>query len=244
MNSQTTPSEPMSTPKQVRVKQASSATLPALAKKDDTSAAREVLDSILWRIDAQGTSNDTAAVGLTGCLRRAGSSTIATNLALQASELQRGRVLLIDANWRLPGLAKNFDLTEQPGVFDILSGEVSPRECEPQSVSEHLDILCRGCWTEEQPMQVRAELAGEMLAELKTEYSLILVDLPSVDELHGALHLARQLDGTLLVARFEAVKQPEAQRALQRLRNDGVNVWGSILNRHREYVPSWLRKWL
>ncbi len=225
-----------------------SASLPYLAQKESQNL-QDVYESILWRIDAKCQANATVAVGLTGCLRKSGSTSIAANLAIHASNQQRGRVLLIDANWsdsrqQLPGLVKMFDLPHEAGLFDILSGEISPRECQPQTVTENLDVLGRGKWGEDQPTHIRQELVEETLSDLKTQYCLILVDLPVSDELRSALPVARQLDGTLLISRFEAVKQTQAQRALRRLQEDGVTVWGSILNRHREYVPKWLRNWL
>ncbi len=223
------------------------AKLPPLAQQG-SKIAQEVYESILWRIDAKCETNETVAIGLTGCLSKSGSTSIAANLAIHASNQQRGRVLLIDATWgdsqgqRL-GLQKVFDLPHEAGLYDILSGDVSPRECLPQAVAENLDVLGRGMWGENHPAPVRQELAEELLTDLKTEYCLILVDLPVAEELRSALPVARQLDGTLLVSRFEAVKQTQAQRALRRLQEDGVTVWGSILNRHREYVPQWLRNW-
>lgn len=244
MNLSTTSPEPSTSKQGVRSKRPQSASLPTLAKEDDSKLSREVYESILWRIDSKCPSNETVAIGLTGCAKKSGSTTVAANLAIHASEQQRGRVLLIDANWQLPGLLKTFGLSQNPGLYDILSGEISPRECEPQAVSEFLDVLSRGKWDDEQPSHVRNDLVEEMLSDFKTEYSLILVDLPPAENMRGALQLARQLDGSLLIARFEAAKQPQAQQALGRLHEDGVDVWGSILNRHREYVPQWLRNWL
>jgi len=243
MKSQTTLPQKTAAKPAKAIKWKHSANLPQLAKKDDSKLVQEVYDSILWRIEAKSLANETMAVGLTGCLRKSGASTIAANLAVRASTQQRGRILLIDANWEMPGQLKTFNLTPGPGLYDILSGEVSPRECEPHTVTENLDVLCRGKLDEEEPTHVRQELIEEMLSDFKTEYSLILVDLPSAAEMRSALPLARHLDGSLLIARFEAVKQPQAQRALQRLHEDGVDVWGTILNRHREYVPRWLRHW-
>ncbi len=236
--------EPTTKQQAPRVDLRRDASLSTLGKKDDSGQLHDVFESILWRIDSRCQSNETMAIGISGCTRKAGATTIAAGLALQASAQQQGRVLLIDADWQLPGLQKNFNLAESAGLYDVLSGDVAPRECEPQPVSEYLDILCRGQWREQHPTTVRHELVGELLADLKMQYSLILVDLPSATDLRSALPLARRLDGSLLVTRFEAVKQPQAQRALRRLREDGVDVWGSILNRHRQYIPQWLRNWL
>lgn len=244
MTSQTTTTEPTQSQPPTRGKLQTATSLPTLAKQADAGQIEDVLESILWRIDSRAQSNDTQAVGLSGCTQKSGSTSIAAALALKASEQQHGRVLLIDANWQMPGQLEAFKLTKSAGLYDILSGELAPRECESQSVSEHLDIMCRGKWHEDQPSTVRQELVDDLLADLKTEYRLILVDLPPAENLRSAVHLARKLDGSLLIARFEGVKQPQAQRALRRLHEDGVNVWGSVLNRHRQYVPQWLQNWL
>ena len=220
------------------------ASLPQLAKKGDVQRARGVYESLLWRVDAKRQAQETLAVGVTGCRRKSGSSTIAANLAVLANQQQRGRILLIDASWQMPGLLKTFEASQELGLYDILSGAISPRECEPQAITENLDLLCRGKWNEDQPARVQQDLAAEMLSDLKAEYNLILVDLPEATELRSALPLARELDGTLLVTRFEAVRKPQAQDAFLRLQEDGVTVWGSVLNRYRDYVPSWLRNWI
>lgn len=234
--------EPATPKKPVKLKWQTSANLPTLAKKENKKPANELYESILWRIDSRANTNETLAVGLCGCLRKSGSTMIASNLALQASLQQRGRVLLVDANWRPPGILKTFSMPQTTGLYDVLSGDVSPREFEAQSVSDYLDVMSRGKWDEEQPSNVRSELIADMLSDLKMDYSLIIVDLPNAEDMRSALPLARQLDGTLLVARFEAVKQPQARRILRRIQEDGIEVWGSVLNRHREYIPKWIRE--
>jgi len=236
--------QPTQARRSVDTKSRHSANLLPLAKKDDSKLAQDAYESILWRIDAKCQANETMAVGLTGCQKKSGSTTIAANLAVRASDQQRGRILLIDANWRVPGLLKTFDLSKELGLYDILSGEISPRECEPQAITDNLDLLCRGKWDEAQPSRIQQNLAAEMLSDFKTEYSLILIDLPAADELRSALPVARKLDGALLISRFEMVNKSQAQNASRRLQEDGVTVWGSVLNRHREYVPKWLRNWL
>ena len=241
MKFQATPSHSSREPRSTGSKWRSASDPKTLAKKCGSKVAQDVYDSILWRIEAQCQANETMAVGLTGCMKKSGSTTIAANLAVQACAQERGSVLLIDANWKGSSLPKMFGLPHEAGLYDILSGEISPRECEPYSVTDNLDILSCGKWHDDQPSLVQQELVEEMLSEFKSDYRLILVDLPIAEELRSSLPLARQLDGTLLVTRFEAVKQPQAQRALHRLQEDGVTVWGSILNRHREYVPKWLR---
>ena len=86
-------------------------------------------------------------------------------------------------------------------------------------------------------------MVEEMLAELRGQYSLVIVDLPPIERLNNSLAVARQLDGTLLVARCGLLNQQRARRLMQLLEQDGVDVWGAVMNRHHDYVPAWIRRW-
>ena len=207
------------------------------------SSSASVYESILWRLNARQSSNQTMALGITGCQSRSGTSTLATKLALQANMQQAGRVLLIDANLNSPTIKKVLKLQPNAGLYDILSGEIAPRECEPEQIAENVFALASGEYRASEGKRIDRELAIEMMDHFRVEYDLIIVDLPVAYDLRSALPVAKALDGVLLVTRSEAVKEAEVLRAAQQLHQDGVELWGTVLNRHRDYVPGWLKKW-
>ena len=81
-----------------------------------------------------------------------------------------------------------------------------------------------------------------MMAEARVDYRLILVDLPPAEQLRQELALARHLDQALLVVRAESARTGDAQDIVRQLKQDGVPLAGAVLNRHRNYLPAWLRR--
>ena len=218
--------------------------LAQLAKKNNSQLLQGPYESILWRLHAHQTDESALCIGISGFQNRAGATTIALNLAVCAASQHPGKILLIDANRGSDALQKKLRAPSGPGLFEILSGELSPREWEPIEVAEGIDFLSRGELGEDCNRPVRPQLAEAMLQEFREDYGLILVDLPLAEQLHNALPLAKQLNGVLLVSRFEATRTGEAERVVKTLQQDGVPVCGTVLNRHREYVPKWLQRWV
>lgn len=210
------------------------------ASKRPTSPGLKAIDSILWRLQARGAGEQSLVLGVTGCGAGAGATTVATNLALAVGRQQPRRVLLIDATGSLRRNRKRG--SGEPGLWDILSGDVSPRECEPAAIAENVFALGPGAQAGNVG-RVNLQLVAEMLDEFRSQYHAVIVDLPPADYLGSALPLAKQLPGVLLVVRSEKTSRPEAQRALEHLAEDGVPVHGTVLNQHRSHVPSWLRQW-
>src|SRR5947209_3949928 len=79
-----------------------------------------------------------------------------------------------------------------------------------------------------------------LLDALRDEFGLVIVDLPTVEEIGGHLSLASQLDGVLLVVAAECVTPAEARRAVEQLHRGGMRLLGAVLNAHRQYLPDWL----
>ncbi len=207
-----------------------------------SSPGLAAIDAVVWRLQAQQAVGESLLVGVTGCASQAGTSTIATQIALRAGQHQSDRVLLIDAS-RQPTKSRSKD-EDGPGLAEILAGEVSIGECTPSRIAENVFSLSGGQMGPESVVQVHPHALTEMLDECRHQYGTVVVDLPSADNLQSSLTLARQMSGVLLVVESESVSTQQAQRILTRLEQDEVRVWGTLLNRYRDYVPRQLRKWL
>jgi len=113
-----------------------------------------------------------------------GKTTTAVNLSasLAAAEL---RVLLIDLDPQgntTSGLGKNKNQLER-SVYDALLREVPPAECIVRTELENLDLLpsnrdLTGATVELLELPHRETRLRRMLAPLRSEYSIILIDCP------------------------------------------------------------------
>jgi Mrp family chromosome partitioning ATPase len=210
------------------------------ARSAEPRRGAQPYDALLWLLQSrQAEGVDSVALGLIGCEDRTGVTTIATNLAVRASELGLGPVLLIEADAERPRVARAWRLANAFGLGDALVGRATLADCSRLGPAAGLQVLTVSGPT---AGDVDWDAAGveALLAEARTDYRLVLVDLPAASRLNGALLLARRLDEVLLVVRAERSRRPAIERAADRLIEDGVPLTGAVLNRRRTYLPRWL----
>ncbi|MCE9544637.1 MAG: CpsD/CapB family tyrosine-protein kinase [Planctomycetia bacterium] len=185
-------------------------------------------------------------IGILGCERGVGVSTIAANLAIEAAAASDANVLLIDANPRHATLGPAFRIAAGPGWTEMLSGSETPDQCVQATQIERLSLLPAG--REVVSGSELANMSGsthlvDSLHTLRQQYGLVIVDLPSADELHSVLEnsvlensvlgLLRKLDGVVLVIEAEKTRGEAAQRIKQQLLDAGAHVLGAVLNKRR-----------
>src|SRR5262245_48104838 len=106
----------------------------------------EPYDGLLWRLQArQAAEADRAmTLGLIGCERRVGVTTVAANLAIRASELMLGPVLLVEAAAGGSRLSRLWRLAPGPGLAQLLSGEAAYADCIQPGPGPGLSVLHAG----------------------------------------------------------------------------------------------------
>jgi Mrp family chromosome partitioning ATPase len=79
----------------------------------------------------------------------------------------------------------------------------------------------------------------EVLAEIKENYQLVIVDTPPVLAVSDALLLAPKIDGTLFVIAALGTKKDAAKAALASLKKAKARVVGAVLNNFQIDHPSY-----
>lgn len=201
------------------------------------------LDMLLWRLRARIETNSSSGtmIGLTSCGTKCGVSTLATNLAIRASNSNMGPVLLIDANMSSPRLHRIFRQDDGAGLVDLLVGSSTPEEAIRPTTIEQLDLLPIGSKGALKSGRIVAENYGDVVAWIRDRYRTVFVDLPSIESMRHSLFLARLLDTTIVAVRSEATRRANVETAVQRMKEDGVNIGGMVLARRRVYTPKWFR---
>jgi Mrp family chromosome partitioning ATPase len=203
-------------------------------------------DALLWRLQSKQPADrgDATTAGLIGCEPDVGATTIAANLAVRASELGLGPVLLVETDGERPRLRKVWKLAPGPGLAEALAGEAALSDCLYAGPAPDLRVIPAASSNRRDTPAWDAGAVDALLAEASADHSLVLFDLPCADQLNQALLIARRLDQVLLVVRAEHSRGPATRRAADRLLEDGVALTGAVLNRQRTYVPRLLRRWI
>jgi Mrp family chromosome partitioning ATPase len=206
----------------------------------------EPFDALLWRLQSRQSRNEQLAttIGLIGCEAGAGVTTIAANLAVRASELQLGPVLLVETDCERPRLRSAWKLPPRPGLAEMLTGEAAFGDCLCDGPAPDLHVIPATAAKRRETPAWDPGALDALLAESCADHALVLFDLPSADQLQHAVLLARRLDQVLLVVRAEQSRGPATQRIADQLLDDGVPLTGAVLNRERKYVPRWLTRWI
>ena len=166
---------------------------------------------------------------ITGPSPGVGKSFVAANLAVTIAQAGQ-RVLLIDTDLRKGRLHKIFDL-QKPGLTEVLGRKLNAQDA-LQAVNgiDSLSVLTRGETPPNPSELLMTPQLGELLEWASVNYDTVIVDSPPVLAVTDSVITGQLCGFTLVVARFSQSTQKEVLVASNRLRQNGVQVRGSILN--------------
>jgi succinoglycan biosynthesis transport protein ExoP len=172
-------------------------------------------------------------VGVTSSKRRAGTSTIAANLAAVYAQATSGRVLLVDANPYMPSLSKGLAPNAAAGLIDVIEGRAAIKEVShshpqrnfdfvPLAANTRLNDQVRGLiWTDGMKVVIDDALAC---------YETVIVDLPPIGP-HADVRAAASFVDVFLLAVAYDTNANKLRRDLAALNGVRTRIAGSILNR-------------
>ena len=158
-----------------------------------------------------------------------GKTASAVNLAVTFAQGNQ-RVLLIDCNFRRPGIRTAFEKTRPEGLSNVLVGHHPLAHVITHTELPNLDVVTAG------PMPPNpAELLGsvqmhELLETAKKSYDRVILDGPPALLISDALVLATQTDAVVMVARASSGSKGTLRRAREQFQRIGARVIGAILN--------------
>ena len=145
------------------------------------------------------TGSGCQVIGVTSPLKGEGKSTTSINIAYTMAQTGK-RVLLIEADLRLPTMARRLRIQPKPGLTSLMVGQCSGNDVLQKSgLNPNLWVITAGD-TPPNP----AELLGSnpMTMTLKTMskiFDIIIVDLPPVTIVSDPLIVTKHLDGIIVV---------------------------------------------
>lgn len=165
---------------------------------------------------------------ITSAVPQEGKSTIAANLAATIAQLGR-KVLLIDANMRVPIQQKIWNINLVPGLSDILLGEAKIEDA-IATILPNLDLLVTGSKVPNPLALIDSSTMATIMNELHSLYDLIIIDSPPFLLTADALTLGQISDGMVLVCRPGVLDYNSASKAKEILQRSDKNILGMIVN--------------
>ena len=163
--------------------------------------------------------------------RAEGKTLTNANLALTLA-LAGKRVCLVDADLRSPSVHRLFGLRVKPlqGLPLLLSGQGALAKMVVPGPVPRLTLLPCGVDAPNPSELLGSPRLAKLVKELNRRYDYVVFDGAPILPVTDSIILASQLDGVLLLARFEQTRRHDLVRAQEHLKAAKIRVLGTVLN--------------
>ena len=166
---------------------------------------------------------------VTSAIAGEGKTTTSVNLAGAFGRMGR-KVVLVDADMRRPRVHRVFRLPPSPGLSEILTGKARVEDTIVRPERMEFDLIPAGA-IPDNPSELLASTAfAQLIADLRNEYDLIMLDSAVLLSVPDALLLAADADGTLIVHKPGSVDRHALRHIREDLQRAGARVLGVVFN--------------
>ena len=180
---------------------------------------------------------------------REGKSTCLSNLGLAIAQVGL-KTLLVSADIRRPVLGKALGINREPGLTEVLLGMI-PFESAVRNVTDYmlgnmdfdqikktpgldnLWVLTSGQLPFNPAKILESRELGDLIAELKQKFDLIIFDSPPVLPVTDASLMASRMDMVIMIYEIGRTSRDALLRAKTQLDSVGAKICGVILNQTR-----------
>jgi capsular exopolysaccharide synthesis family protein len=166
---------------------------------------------------------------VTSCLPQEGKSTVGANLGIFCAS-RGGKTLLIDADLKRPTAHRTFELSRQPGLTDVLTGQAALADCIKPTSTANFFVLPAGLATPSPINLLDSEAMGTLLKQLSESYESVIVDSAPCYNMADSLVLASRVDGVCLVVRTGSTPTDVLAKSVDKLRSVGAQILGIAYN--------------
>ena len=200
------------------------------------AALAESIDSIRTRIIHAASSSPVRVVMITSADPREGKTTVASQLAGSLARAGR-KTLFIDGDLRSPAAHRVFELPQEPGLCEMLRGEVEREAVLQPTRAANLWMVPAGRCDSRSVQALSGTSLSESIAAFLKQYDYIVIDAGPVLAVADPLLLGQHVDVAILSVLRDVSRVPKVYEAADRLRSVGINLMGVVVNGVSDGAP-------
>lgn len=153
-----------------------------------------------------------------------GKTTVITNLAMSLGAYGK-KVLLVDADLRHPSVASLLKLNENMLSFSRETEDYRIADLEEYKISFMSISLGGNVYKFVNTKQIK-----NILADVKDEYDIILVDTPPCGLVSDTMYIAQASDAAIYIIKQDGVRVSKVRSGLDTLMSTNTNILGCVIN--------------
>lgn len=209
-----------------------------VAADEHDKHAVEAFRSIHSTLKLNEESRNAKVILSTSTIPSEGKTFISTNLGITFAA-HGERTIVVDADLRMPNVAKELNIDSKHGVIQLISEKADPDAYIYKDFLPNLDLLPAGGNTKKPTQILGSEEFANLIHELRLRYDRIIIDTPPIATVSDAMNILPLVDGVLMVIRFNMVKRKTASVNIRRLRESNVPIFGAVLNNLNTHVAGY-----
>ena len=191
-------------------------------------AVVEAYKSIRTNLLFTTSQSDKKSILISSSQQGEGKSTTAINVAITFSQLGE-KVLLVDADLRLPTIHKKLRIANLDGLSSVLVGLCKFEET-VQNIGSNLDVLTAGPIPPNPSELLCSQMMEEFVASVEKQYDRIIIDTPPIGVVTDAVALGGKTAGVVLVVRGGKTTHDQVDKSLSALEFANTKVLGVVIN--------------
>ncbi|KJH71835.1 GumC family protein [Aliterella atlantica] len=198
----------------------------------------EAFRSLHTNINFLGSDTPIRSLVVSSAEKGDGKSTVAIQLAQAAASMGQ-RVLIVDADMRLPQVHLRLNLPNEQGLSNIISTNLPIYEVIQRSpISDNLFAITSGQIPPDPIKLLSSKKMLNIMAEIRQEFDLVVYDTPPILGLADSSIIAKHTDGIVVVVRLAKTDRSVVKQALDGLRLSRANVLGTVVNGVKKHSSS------
>ena len=194
------------------------------------SAFGESINTLRWSVTLPSPDKPPKKILFTSTQPKESKTTISVGFAMMHARAGK-KVVLIDADCRMPRVNKVFNFQLKPGLTELLTEEATLEETLQRDEKTTIDVITAGKLVSPNPSDVLASDAMDKLLEhLEKEYDIIIIDSPPVMAASDAMILSKKVDTSVFIVRWSDTKQAAVRMALKQFQVNGGPLAGVLMS--------------
>lgn len=173
--------------------------------------------------------NKSKVIGVTSALKGEGKSTTAVNIAYTMAQ-SSSKVLLIEADMRLPTVSKRLGVKPRPGLSNLLAGKCTGNDILQRSgLISNLWVSTAGDIPPNPAELLGSEYMKQTIEAMRGVFDVVIVDLPPVTAVSDALIVSKLVDGMIVAVRQDYCDKGAVDEVVRQLRFVEAKILGFVM---------------